>query len=72
LRSCGGGTISGIAAHHSLDLARHAKLRFEIDPREAEYFVRTLAPRQEFVYQLAVRPQPSAVAIGSFDCAPRR
>jgi hypothetical protein len=28
---------------------------FEIDPRDAEYFVRTLPPRQELVYRLAVR-----------------
>jgi hypothetical protein len=31
------------------------KPSFEIDPREAEYFVRTLPPRQELVYRLAVR-----------------
>jgi hypothetical protein len=31
------------------------EFRFELDPREADRFVRGLVPRQELVYRLAIR-----------------
>jgi hypothetical protein len=35
--------------------ARLMEFRFELDPREADRFVRGLVPRQELVYRLAIR-----------------
>jgi hypothetical protein len=32
-----------------------SKASFELDPREADAFVRGMAPRQELVYRLAIR-----------------